>query len=120
MKNKKQNNMQKYKKEQIRALEDGKNLMHFFESEISLACSGVYDRLIKKHWAFTSLPGITKTTKIITILDKSGLHYHMVTGKKSMRDFLNQLCFLDDQYKPTKRNPLIIFIDDCEILFTAY
>ena len=110
--------MQKYNKEQIRGLEDGKNLMHFFESEISLACSGVYDRLIKKHWAFTSMPGITKTTKIITILDNSGLHYHMVTGKKSMRDFLYQLCFLVDQYKPTKNNPLIIFIDDCEFLFT--
>ena len=109
--------MQKFTKEQLRALEDGKSLMGYFENEISLACGGVYDRLIKKHWAFTSMPGITKTTKIIAILDKSGINYHMITGKKSMRDFLYQLCFLVDQYKPSKSNPLIIFIDDCEFLF---
>lgn len=109
--------MQKFKKEQIRGLEDGAQLMHYFENEVKIACSGNYDRLIKKHWAFTSMPGITKTTKIITILSKSGINYHMITGKKSMRDFLYQLCFLVDQYKPSKENPLIIFIDDCEFLF---
>jgi hypothetical protein len=109
--------MQKFKREQIRGLEDGAIIMNHFDSEVRLAVSGVYDRLIKKHWAFTSMPGVSKTTKIITILDKSGLNYHMITGKKSMRDFLYQLCFLVDSYKPTKENPLIIFIDDCEFLF---
>jgi len=109
--------MQKFNQKQIRGLEDGALIMDYFGSEVKLATSGVYDRLIKKHWAFTSMPGVSKTTKIITILSKSGLNYHMITGKKSMRDFLYQLCFLVDSYKPTKENPLIIFIDDCEFLF---
>lgn len=110
--------MQKFTKEQIRALEDGKAVMMYFQNEVEIACSGNYDRLLKKHWAFTSMPGISKTTKIVTILTNSGINHHMITGKKSMRDFLYQLCFLVEQYKPTKQNPLIIFIDDCEFLFT--
>lgn len=110
--------MQKFDKDQRRALEDGKLLMSYFDSEVKLACSGNYERLMKKHWGFTSMPGITKTTRIIKILSNSGVNYHMITGKKSMRDFLYQLCFLVDQYKPSKSNPLIIFIDDCEFLFT--
>lgn len=109
--------MQKFTKEQKRALEDGATLMGYFDNEVTIACSGTYDRLIKKHWAFTSMPGITKTTRIVTILTKSGISHHMITGKKSMRDFLYQLCFLVDSYKPTKDNPLLIFIDDCEFLF---
>lgn len=109
--------MQKFNQKQLRALEDGVMIMNHFDSEVRLAVSGIYDRLIKKHWAFTSMPGVSKTTKIIGILSKSGINYHMITGKKSMRDFLYQLCFLVDQYKPSKDNPLIIFIDDCEFLF---
>lgn len=110
--------MQRFTKEQKRALEDGATLMSYFDNEIKIACSGKYDRLMKKHWAFTSMPGITKTTRIVNILSNSGLNNQMITGKKSMRDFLYQLCFLVDSYKPTKDNPLLIFIDDCEFLFT--
>lgn len=109
--------MQKFTKEQTRALEDGKAVMLYFQNEVEIACGGNYSRLLKKHWAFTSMPGVSKTTKIVTILSKSGINNHMITGKKSMRDFLYQLCFLVEQYKPTKQNPLIIFIDDCEFLF---
>lgn len=109
--------MQTLNNKQTRALEDGAMLMNYFDTEVKLACSGNYDRLIKKHWAFTSMPGITKTTRIVSILTKSGINNHMITGKKSMRDFLYQLCFLVEQYKPSINNPLIIFIDDCEFLF---
>lgn len=109
--------MQKFTKEQIRGLEDGALIMHHFNNEVITACSGKYDKFMKKHWAFTSMPGVSKTTKIIKVLTKSGINHYMITGKKSMRDFLYQLCFLVEQYKPTKENPLIIFIDDCEFLF---
>ena len=109
--------MQIFDKYQNRALEDGEKHYQYFVSEVKKAVSGDYSRLMKKHFAFTSMPGLTKTTIIIKLLSQSGVLYFEITGKKSMRDFLYQLCFIIDSFKPSKQNPLIIFIDDCEFIF---
>lgn len=110
--------MQVFDKQQKRALEDGEMHYQHFVNEVTKAVSGDYSKLLKKHFAFTSMPGLTKTTVIVKLLSKSGVTYYEITGKKSMRDFLYQLCFIVDSHKPTKENPVIIFIDDCEFIFS--
>lgn len=111
--------MQVFNKDQRRALEDGESHYQHFVSEVKKAVSGDYSKLMKKHFAFTSMPGLTKTTVIIKLLSESGITYYEITGKKSMRDFLYQLCFIVESQKPTKENPIIIFIDDCEFIFAT-
>jgi hypothetical protein len=109
--------MQIFSKEQKRALEDGEFLYGEFQNEVKVACSGVYDKLIKKHWAFTSMPGLTKSTTIIKYLEESPFPFIEITGKKSIRDFLYQLCYTIDIEQPSLKRPLVVFIDDCEFLF---
>lgn len=111
--------MQVFDKDQRRALEDGEVHYQHFVSEVKKAVSGDYSKLMKKHFAFTSMPGLTKTTIIVKLLSQSGVKHYEITGKKSMRDFLYQLCFIVSVDKPTKENPLIIFIDDCEFIFAT-
>jgi hypothetical protein len=107
--------MQIFDKYQRRALEDGQKHYEYFVNEVKKAVSGDYSRLMKKHFAFTSMPGLTKTTVIIKLLTESGVQYFEITGKKSMRDFLYQLCFIVES--SPKGKPIIIFIDDCEFIF---
>lgn len=109
--------MQIFSKEQKRALEDGELIYRNFENEIKVACSGDYSTKIKKHWAFTSMPGLTKSTTIIKHLEATQFPFIEITGKKSMRDFLYQLCYVIDVEKPSVKRPLIVFIDDCEFIF---
>lgn len=111
--------MQIFNSKQTAALEAGESIYKRFQYEVEMACNGNYVKFIKKHWLFSSMPGLTKTTLIVKILDKSGLTYYEITGKKSMRDFLYQLCYIVDKHKPTKSKPIIIFIDDCEFLFAS-
>lgn len=106
-----------FDKEQRRALEDGQSIYEAFENEVKKAASGNYSTMLKKHWGFTSMPGLTKSTTIIKYLEESPLPFIEITGKKSMRDFLYQLCYTIDVEKPSLKRPLIIFIDDCEFLF---
>ena len=107
--------MQTFNRDQKRALEDGDRTYQLFVNEIKKAVGGNYKKFMKKHWAFTSMPGLTKSTVIIKLLSKSGIKYFEITGKKSMRDFLYQLCFIVDN--SPKDEPIIVFIDDCEFIF---
>lgn len=106
-----------FDKEQKRALEDGKMAYIDFENEVKKAVSGNYKTMIKKHWGFTSMPGLTKSTTILKYIEKSPFPFIEITGKKSMRDFLYQLCYTIDIEKPSLKRPLIVFIDDCEFIF---
>jgi hypothetical protein len=106
-----------FDKEQRRALEDGQTIYEAFENEVKKAASGNYSTMLKKHWGFTSMPGLTKSTTITKYLEESPLPFIEITGKKSMRDFLYQLCYTIDVEKPSLKRPLVIFIDDCEFLF---
>ena len=106
-----------FDKEQRRALEDGQSIYEAFENEVKKAASGDYSTMLKKHWAFTSMPGLTKSTTIIKWLDQAPFPFIEITGKKSIRDFLYQLCYTVDIEKPSLKRPLIVFIDDCEFLF---
>jgi hypothetical protein len=109
--------MQIFTKEQKRALDDGEEIYNEFVKEVRKACSGDYSKLLKKHWGFTSMPGLTKSTVIKRCLNESKINHIEITGKKSMRDFLYQLCFTIETYKPNINKPLIVFIDDCEFIF---
>jgi len=106
-----------FDKDQRRALEDGQSIYEAFENEVKKAASGNYSTMLKKHWGFTSMPGLTKSTTIVKYLEQSPLPFIEITGKKSMRDFLYQLCYTVDIEKPSIKRPLIVFIDDCEFIF---
>jgi hypothetical protein len=105
--------MQVFTKDQLIAIEQGQEAYNQFVDAIKSAVSGDYKKLFKKHWIFSSVPGITKTTTILRLLDEAGLPYYVITGKKSMRDLGYQLAFI----KAHATGPVIIFIDDCDFIF---
>lgn len=107
--------MQVFTKHQLNALEAGKNIREKFRSEVKRAASGDYSRLFKKHWAFTSPPGLVKTTTIQNELEASGITYYTISGKKSMRDFGYQLAFIVANHK-FENGPVVIFIDDSDFI----
>ena len=101
--------MQTFNRDQKRALEDGDRTYQLFVNEIKKAVGGNYKKFMKKHWAFTSMPGLTKSTVIIKLLSKSGIKYFEITGKKSMRDFLS-MCgngFLIQAHIPNRKMLLL-------------
>ena len=105
--------MQVFTKKQLNSLESGKEIYQKLVEEIKKAASGDYSKFIKVHWMFSSLPGISKTTTILKMLDESGIPYFMITGKKSIRDFGYQLALI----AANSKGPVIVFVDDSEFLF---
>jgi hypothetical protein len=109
--------MQLFTKNQLNALENGKAIRDKFSNSVKVATKGDYTRLLKKHWYFSSMPGLVKTTTIKNLLDGCGLKHYIISGKKSMRDFGYQLAFIVDNHNFKKDGKVLIFIDDCEFLF---
>lgn len=108
--------MQVFTKTQLTALDAGRSIREKFRNSVEVAASGNYSRMLKKHFIWTSMPGLTKTTTIKDELKKSGITFYEITGKKSMRDFGYQLCFIVANHDKSL-GPIIIFIDDCDFIF---
>jgi len=110
--------MQVFTKQQLNALDSGKAIREKFKSNVILAASGNYSRMLKKHFYWSSMPGLVKTTTIKKALEDSGIKFYIISGKKSMRDFGYQLAFIVANHNK-EDGPVLIFIDDCEFLFMS-
>lgn len=107
--------MQVFTQKQVQAMNQGKLIYNKFENEVKLATSGDYSLLMKKHFFFSSLPGYTKSSLIEKYLENGTIPFYRITGKKSLRDFGYQLCFIAANHSD---GPAIVNIDDADFIFS--
>jgi len=69
------------------------------------------------HLYIYSPPGLGKTFTVRQFLESQDMEYYEVTGNVSMFAFGIQLAVI--QYQNPERNPIIVFVDDTDVLFAS-